>query len=609
MTTNLKEIKKLKNYAKYQEALDSVKLFLKKDDLEDNIRYEAEELQIYILLWMNKFKEALEFCNNLLKRTKKRKNKFQIANTLILKSEILFWLNRAVRQEFNFDDYFEELNKAEKYVKEEIDEGSSEYKKLMGHLLFLEGNYLFFVNDQKESLNSYEQSLKLFENYGKEEDVCIVLDDLCTLCFWLGEVDKGIEYGEHALRLLEDLDNPLLKSEVLFSFSMLHSLKGNYKHALQLRHECTDLYKKLNLQKRVYDSNITEAWQQIYVGNWEKAEQLASEGLAYKKEKGDIWWSFLGYNFLSMIYFQTGETEKALENGLSSLEIAKKINMDNINAMAYRAVAYCYHRLRQIDNALEYYLKALEVFRKIDGPLHGSHIITSIIELYMERNNPEQAMKYLDMLKQIDEKVDIKTINHRRRFSEALVFMKSSDIRERGKAELLFEQLMKEKEIELYMKILSLFNLCVLLVTEFQLSGDVKIIERLNKYLKELLNIAEEKNLYYFIVEIYILQSKIASINMEVVEAQELLKKAQKLAEKNKLDELVSKILGEQELLKKQLETWRELMRKEAPIQERIKDVRIDESFKSMKNQITSNLFEDSGDNAATINKLFSLKI
>ena len=91
------------------------------------------------------------------------------------------------------------------------------------------------------------------------------------------------------------------------------------------------------------------------------------------------------------------------------------------------------------------------------------------------------------------------------------------------------------------MKILSLFNLCVLLVTEFQLSGDVKIIERLNKYLKELLNIAEEKNLYYFIVEIYILQSKIASINMEVVEAQELLKKAQKLAEKNKLDELVSK--------------------------------------------------------------------
>jgi hypothetical protein len=187
--------------------------------------------------------------------------------------------------------------------------------------------------------------------------------------------------------------------------------------------------------------------------------------------------------------------------------------------------------------------------------------------------------------------------------------MKSTDPRERGKAELLFEQLTEEKEIEFYMKILSLFNMCVLLVSEFQLSGDTKIFERLNKYLKNLLDIAEEKNLYYFIVEIYILQSKIASINMEVAEAQELLKKAQKLAEKNSLDELTTKVLGEQELLQNQLEAWRELMKQEAPVQERIKDVRINETIKSMKNQITSNLFEDSGDDPATINKLFSLKI
>jgi tetratricopeptide (TPR) repeat protein len=609
MSSSLDEIKVLRNHAKYQEALDSVKLFLEKDNLEDNIRYEAEKIQIYTLMNMNKYKESLEFCNSLLKRMEKEKNKIQIADALILKSEVLLYMIRYNRQDYNFEDYFKELNKSEKFVKEEIDVDSSEYKELMGFILLLKGTYMFFINEQKDALNTYEKSLELLEKYGKKEDVCDVLEWLCTVCFWLGKIDKGIEYGEIALSLLEDLDNPLLKSDVLFSFSMLHSIKGNYKLALQLRHECTDLYKKLNLQDRVYDSNITEAWQQIYVGNWEKAKKLASEGLAYKKEKEDIWWTFFGYNFLSIIYFQTGDTEKALENALESLEIAKRINLDNLKAMAYRTIAYSYHRLKQNDKALDYYLKALELFQKVGAPHHGTHLIYSIIDIYMEKNNPEKAKQYLEMLRQIDEKIDIKTIHHRRQLSEALVFMKSSDPRERGKAELLFEQLIEEKEAEFYLKILSLHNLCVLLVSEFQLSGDVKIIERLNKYLNELLNIAEEKNLYYLIVEIYILQSKIASINMEVAEAQELLKKAQKLAEKNSLDEIATKVLGEQDLLQKQLDAWRELMKQEAPVQERIKDVRIDESIKSMKNQITSNLFEDSGDDLATINKLFSLKI
>ena len=209
--------------------------------------------------------------------------------------------------------------------------------------------------------------------------MCIILGDLCTACFWLGEIDKGIEYGEYALKLLEELDNPLLKSDVLFSFSMLHSAKGNYELGLEIRHECTNIVKELKLEHRLYESNLTEAWQQIYVGNWKKGFQLASEGLSYMQKKGNMWWSFLGYNFLSIIYFQTGEMEKALENALESLELANKINIDNLKVMAYRASAYCYHRLRQIDKALEHYLKGFEIFQRVGSTQHGTNIISSII--------------------------------------------------------------------------------------------------------------------------------------------------------------------------------------------------------------------------------------
>ncbi len=606
MTTSLEEIKKLKNYGKYEEGLDLVKLLLKQPDLENNLEFEAEKLQVQLLNRINNYQESLKLCEKILKKREKDKNKSKFAYVLLQKSFTLLHLSL---QDFNYDNFLKEFNYAEKIINEEKEADTSDYKELMMFFSYIKSYYLFYTDKQIEALKLLEQSLELFEEGLKEEDLCETLSQLCIYCFWTGEVDKGIKYGEKALRVFEEYENPLLKSDVLFSLSMIYTIKGKFELALEIRHECTAIRKEHNSEFGVHESNLTEAWQQTYVGNWEKAKQLFSESLEYMKEVGSIWWSFFGYNFLSLIYLETGETEKALEKGLESLEMAEKINKENLKAMAYRAIAYSYHRLSQTDNALEYYLKALETFQRIGGPLHGAHIISSIIDIYVENNNLNQAKEYFEMLKQIDEKVDMKTVHHKRQLSEALIFMKSSEVRERGKAELLFEQLIEEKEIQFYLRINSLFNMCVLLVTEFQLSGDTKIFERLNKYLKELLDIAEEKNLYYFIVEIYILQSKIASINMEVSEAEELLRKAQKLAEKNKLDELTTKVLGEQDLLQKQLDAWRELMKQEAPTLERIKDVRIDESIRSMKKQITSNLFEDSGDDPATINKLFSLKI
>jgi predicted nucleic acid-binding Zn-ribbon protein len=131
----------------------------------------------------------------------------------------------------------------------------------------------------------------------------------------------------------------------------------------------------------------------------------------------------------------------------------------------------------------------------------------------------------------------------------------------------------------------------------------------LNRYLKRLIDIAEEKKLYYLLIEIYILQSKIASIKKEIEEAQELLKKAKNLAEKNKLEELSTKVFGEQELLRKQIDTWKGLMKKEAPVKERIIAFRLEESISSIKKQLTANLFEDCRNDPTSLKKLFVLKI
>jgi len=608
LVVTLDEIKFLKNRRKYRESLDLVNEFLKEESLDQKSRYEVEKLKVNILIGAEQFEEALKSCTTLLEYVRQNRENSQIAYVLLLKSEIL--LSMSFNSTQNYDDYDKSIKDVEEFIEKEIDIDSSYHKELTGYLYYLKGNHFHFTDNYSKSIEYLELSLKLRRRIGNNEDICETCNDLSTACFWNGEIDKGIENGNYGLKILEEYDNPAIREGTLSMLSMLHTVKGNHELALKLRKECSDLAEEHDfLFTYLGAGKITESWQLIYTGNWEKALKLATEGLEYVKEEGSLWWTFFGYNFQGLTYYQKGQLDKALESAFESLEIAKKINMVSLMAMAYRLIAFSYHRIGQLDNSLEYYLKTFESFEIYKGPLHHSPILVGIIEIYAEKNNLEQAEKYLQILKQIDEQTNIPMIKHRRQMAEAVVLMKNSNPRERGKAEVLLEQIGEDKVIEFYIKVKSLFYLCSLLLTELHLSGDIKIIEQLKKHLSKLLSIAESKQLYLLLVDIYILQSKISSIKMEIDEAKNFLKNAQNIAEENNLDESVKRIFNEQELLKNQIDTWRELIRKEVPIQKRLKEIKFESTINSMKKEITSSLLLDSKNDPVSSQKLFSLKI
>ena len=541
------------------------------------------------------YNESLEICNIFLERAKKKKKNIQIAGILLKKSEILLYINFFSR---DFREYLSSIKLAEKEIEDHIEKKSSEYGKLKGYLSYLQGIYLYEIDRHTESLSSFEQSMQIFETSNDKEQFSKTLRWLILSSFWSGQVEKGILYSKKALNFLEEYNNPSIKMDVLFTLSMLYVFQGNFKLALKIRRECSTLAKELKYEF-VYlgSSKIIEGWLLIYLGKFEEAHQLAFEGLEYVKERDNEWWMFFGYNFLSMVQHFLGKTEESLENALNSLKIAKKISKKTLETMAYRATGDAYRRLGQIDNALENRLKNVELFEFLRVPIHKAFILSDIIYIYVERKNFTDAKKYLGILKELYEQTNNKYVKYRLLMSEALIFMKSSDPRERGKAELLFEQIIENKEIEFEVRIYSLFNLCVLLVIEFQLSGDAQILNKFSKYIEQLLDLSESRNLNYLIVEIYILQSKISLIKMEIEDTKELLKKALKLSETAKFDELSSKIKEEQEVLTMKQVSWRELMKKEVSLMEkatmieRAKDMKIDDTLNSMKEEITTKLF------------------
>ena len=135
------------------------------------------------------------------------------------------------------------------------------------------------------------------------------------------------------------------------------------------------------------------------------------------------------------------------------------------------------------------------------------------------------------------------------------------------------------------------------MVTELQLSGDTSILEKLNVYINQLLDIAKSRELYYLIIDIYILQSKIFVVNFEVEKAKDYLNKAKEISEQAELGEFRLKIDEEKKHLELKIDSWKKMIKTETTVLEkneiieRSKEMKINDTLNSMKSEIITKLF------------------
>ena len=96
--------------------------------------------------------------------------------------------------------------------------------------------------------------------------------------------------------------------------------------------------------------------------------------------------------------------------------------------MAYKKIGDAHFRLGNIDSALEYLLKAVPLFEIVKSAHFIGTTSASILNIYLEKDNLMEAEKYLEILKQMADESQMKSIHERHMMSEALLFMKSSDL-------------------------------------------------------------------------------------------------------------------------------------------------------------------------------------
>ncbi|MFW9827133.1 MAG: tetratricopeptide repeat protein [Candidatus Thorarchaeota archaeon] len=484
-------------------------------------------------------------------------------------------------------------------------------------------------------LNNYEQKESLnFHNKAS----CYLLK--CKILFWQGKLKELIKHSEKLYKESKEQESNLFMIESLLIMAHTFVKLDKFDKAFDL---ITQVEKLIN----IIPPELTKAYKQkeAYLAfikgyfynkkrdpnNADLALKQLENSLAIREELGilheisesldQIAWNLLIFE---------GEMERTLKYSERSVSLARKSRIKYYIASSLHIMALIYASLGELDRCLKIFEQSLELFRELNNKYGMADILNNLcldyknkgdldrslecieqamalnselgalrnlannhdflIQILIERGDLERAQQSLKNYKRLKSQLKDKSIDLVYLLDKAIVLKTSLRARDRGKAEEILVNLLEDENLTHDGKYTVLINLCELLLTELRMTNDLSVLDELNNFLGELLELAKNSNSYWILCETYLLQAKLALISLDLKEARRLLTQGQQIAEKYGIKLLAIKISNEHDELLKRLDMWKKLKESKASLTERMELARLNEQMESMIRMRTNDI-------------------
>jgi tetratricopeptide (TPR) repeat protein len=436
---------------------------------------------------------------------------------------------------------------------------------------------------------TYKESLGL-EKSILSVDILIIMANALILIFDLTRAKKIIEQVQELLASLTDepaIDKNLRDARLVYLKTLIlnpyYSPKGDVELALKKFKHTIALGESLGDDILVCTSLLHSSWiLAMYKGEIDKGLEHIERILAYSKEANYKLFISNALLYKAVFYHNKGEITRSIPLYEQSLAIAKEINHKRLISVNLNNMADAYRMNGELEHALECSERSLARSSKIGNLQRVAFFHDNLIQILIEMGDLDQAEDYLSQLEQVNSQLKDKNINLVYLYNKAILLKESPRISNRGKAEEILKQILKNEDIFRELKERALLSLCELLIVEFQMSNVIEVLDEIKSLIVQLFETVEKSKSYWILCETYLLQAKIALISSDLKRARRLLAKGQQIAEKFGLIKLAMSISEEHDKLLKELSLWERLNETNAPLKERLELARINDQVVKM---------------------------
>ncbi|MHA2054688.1 MAG: hypothetical protein ACW99F_13945 [Candidatus Hodarchaeales archaeon] len=396
------------------------------------------------------------------------------------------------------------------------------------NILFRKSYAYFFRGDLNEALESAFECFELLEKFGNKTDLAYTLQLLGNTYWSKGEYDLAFDYASRGLKIFEDIGDQTGIATTLASLGNIAAFKGELSQALKL---CKKSLSNVRIITRT------------------KLDNLA---------------------VLSMIYGIRGEIDKALKYTKQGIALANKENFYNYYITFQLSIGSLYFSKGEYDLALEYLKLSLSLAEKMNNATVIAISLSLLVSVNLEKDALQEVQSYLERLKRYEAQWESKVVTHSYQLAKSLFLIKKGGSRNRTEAETLLKQIsIDESAPNIFAA--SLISLCEFYLEELNIFADTEVLKEIHPLILQLYKISEEQRMYGNLAEAKLLQAKVALIQMDFEEAQQLLTQAQRVAEMYGITLTAQKISSEHDIYLEKLSDWKQLKERDAPVSERLK--------------------------------------
>jgi len=625
---------------KYHEVIDEAEKILQNDKTNVETRIEAMLAKSWSLFRLANFEFRGDYKEQALEEIKEAHEKSLVVDNVLLMFDTIFLKILSLSQNNKHEEIIANVEKARDIYEKLIEEFPQLSREKKAFLLVLDYFELFhkesiiedYSYDFQESISYLNQAFQLNVEYRDKGFVLnrelnmILLFEIFDSYSRINDSDKAVEHLQNAIDFAAKNKNEYWKSYFLQFIGRQYWISGEFDLFHEFTLKSREISEKIGNIRGIGSAHHNLGMYYNSIGDWKRGLEhslkafdiLSKDGLG---EKSTTIARLL--NNIGVCYYNQGEFDKALTHYDMAIEHNTKMGEETLVHLNHNNKAIIHRERGELDIALKIYeeisqyskrrgfkemlsksiwnissvYQAKGLFNKAHDKLEETlklldeignttdinSALYSLVLLSVKFDKLQLAKEYFAEFEKRADKAEYKITKQQIMLAEAAILARSSVARDRVRAEVIYDQLLKEQLVyNVHLGII--FHLCELLLSELKESSDERILVKLQKYVNKMIELSTKNHISALLVESLWFKAQLSLLNLDFEKAKELLSQALNLAEEKGLNRLSLKIMKSKEQLVQQLVELEDLEKESPTISKRMETIKIENDFKEITN-------------------------
>lgn len=285
------------------------------------------------------------------------------------------------------------------------------YLKIFGIIiiLFFSGVNSSYSQERKNSLSSQINTYRKQNNSIEKDTVYINLLNKLAWELIYSNYDSVVLLSGDALKFSKKINYKRGQAMSLLTNALSSNLTGNQQtHSLNNIDSAIKLCEEINADTTLLKAYNIKAMYKIQAGDYENAYTIINKAILLSQKNKDTVSEVRLNTNLATVFLLLGDTNEAILYYEKTLNLTKPTPNNLAVATIQSNLGYLYVKTKEFDKALIELDKSISVFMKLEKPEWLSFAYITKGDLYLEKNNPEEALKYFELSKKSHEKLQDK---------------------------------------------------------------------------------------------------------------------------------------------------------------------------------------------------------